>query len=166
MGHDTPCPNELRNSAMTPEQRAQQIEVIRSLPDYLEETVANITEEQLDTPYREGGWTRRQVVHHIADAHINGFTRMKLTLTEEHPTLRTYEQDDWAALPDSTIPIDLSLRLIRALHTRWALLLESLPDESWKRTALHPNDGELSLEKLLKVYAWHGRHHVQQIAVE
>lgn len=149
---------------MSPEERNQHIEMIQALPDLLEETVAGITDKQLDTSYREGGWTRRQVVHHIADSHINGFTRMRVTLTEEKPTLKTYEQDAWAALPDSQLPIAYSLQLIRALHARWVAMLENLKEESWERMALHPDDGELSLEKMLEVYAWHGKHHVEQIA--
>ncbi len=139
------------------------IEEIGALPDLLESRAADLSDEQLDTSYREGGWTRREVIHHIADSHMNAYIRMKLIVTEEHPTLKPYDQDRWAEQADSEMPIDVSLRLIRALHERWHRFLVSLPEEAWNRTAHHPEDGEVSLGSLLRSYARHGVHHVRQI---
>ena len=148
---------------MTPEERREHIEAIRVLPDLLEEAVAGIPHDQLDLSYREGGWTRRQVIHHIADSHLNGYTRMKLTLTEDRPMLKPYNQDAWAALADSTSPLEPTLALIRGLHGRWVVFLEHVREEEWGRIADHPEDGDLTLEELLHIYAWHGRHHIKQI---
>lgn len=148
---------------MTSTERRTLIDDIRSLPDMLAGSIAGLSDEQLDTPYREGGWTVRQVVHHIADSHLNGYARMKLIVTEEHPTLKPYDQDEWAALQDSRLDPVLSLDILRGLHERWRVLLEHIPEESWDRTAFHPEDGEVSLEGLLNVYAGHGQHHVRQI---
>ena len=148
---------------MTPEERVEQIEAIRSLPDLLENAVAGMSDKRLDTSYREGGWTRRQVVHHIADSHMNGYTRMKLILTEERPTLKPYDQDAWAKLSDSTLPIEGTLALLRGLHQRWGAFLDTVQDDEWDRIADHPEDGEVTLEELLDIYAWHGVHHLNQI---
>ena len=148
---------------MTSEERLDLIGNIRSLPDMLAGSIAGLNAEQLDTPYREGGWTVRQVVHHIADSHLNGYARMKLIITEEHPVLKPYDQDEWAALKDSEMPPQLSLDILKGLHERWCVFLENIPEESWNRAALHPEDGEVTLEGLLRVYAGHGQHHVDQI---
>lgn len=139
------------------------IAAIRALPDELERTLATLDEATLDRPYRDGGWTRRQVVHHIADSHMNAYVRMKLILTEDHPTLRPYDQDTWAALPDSAGPVAPTLQLIRGLHTRWADLLDTLDAAAWRRTAHHPEDGEVVLGDLVEKYAGHGAHHVRQL---
>jgi uncharacterized damage-inducible protein DinB len=144
--------------------RRENIERIHHLPEYAAAAVAGLTEAQLDTPYREGGWTVRQVIHHLADAHLNGFTRMKLALTEERPTLKTYDQDAWALTADAHIhPMRASLGILEGLHARWATLLENLPEEVWARTALHPEAGEMDLDRMLAIYAGHGDHHVAQI---
>ncbi len=148
---------------MTTEQRQVLINEIRSLPDRLEESVVDLSDQQLDTPYREGGWTLRQVVHHIADSHLNGYIRMKAILTEDHPTLKPYDQDSWADLSDSRLPLQASLALVRGLHQRWCVVLENVSDEQWGRTAFHPEDGDVTLEMLLKGYSRHGKHHVGQI---
>lgn len=149
---------------MTPGEQKQMIEEIRKLPSSLEAAVKGLSDAQLDTPYRLGGWTVRQVVHHIADSHMNAFIRMKLTLTENHPTLKPYDQDRWAALVDSArLPIEPSLALVRGLHTRWAALLDTVSDNEWTRAAYHPENGEMTLEKILTVYAGHGEKHVGTI---
>jgi hypothetical protein len=145
----------------TIEQRINQIE---ELPSKLEETVSGLTDEQLDTPYRDGGWTVRQVVHHLADSHMNAFIRMKLIVTEDHPTLRPYDQDDWAGLPDGrTGPIQSSLDILRGLHPRIAALLKSVKEEDFARTAYHPENGEMSLDRMLTIYSSHGEKHIGHI---
>ncbi|MGB5873924.1 MAG: putative metal-dependent hydrolase [Bacteroidota bacterium] len=144
--------------------RREMIEMIRALPGEVEEAVRGLGDEQLDTPYREGGWTIRQVVHHLADSHLNAFVRMKLVLTEDHPTLKPYDQDRWAACRDaSAIPIGPSLLILQGLHHRWVELMNGVEEAGWVRGAHHPEDGELTLGGLLKIYARHGANHVGQI---
>jgi DinB superfamily len=133
------------------------------MPPKLEAAVSNLTDAQLDTPYRDGGWTVRQLVHHIADSHMNAYTRFKLTLTEDHPTIRPYEEWVWAELPDAQGPIGTSLTLIRALHERWGLLLATLTEADYKRTLFHPEWGDMTLWALLDNYQWHSRHHVAHV---
>jgi hypothetical protein len=149
---------------MTQAERLQKIDAIRKLPDLLEATVAGLTDAQLDTPYRAGGWTVRQVVHHLADSHMNAFVRAKLILTEDHPTVKPYDQDKWAELVDTKrLPVRSSLALVRGLHERWTALLESLPEEAWSRSAKHPEIGEITLERILTIYSGHGEKHVETI---
>ena len=136
---------------------------IRELPAITESAVAGLTDEQLDTRYREGGWTLRQVVHHLADSHLNAFVRVKLALTEDHPRVKTYDQDLWADLPDSKLPVESSLQILRGLHERWTVLLESLPAPAFDRTVSHPDNGDMSIDDFLRIYADHGRNHVNQI---
>ena len=144
--------------------RADLIGVISDLPKNVEAAISGLTEEQLDTPYRPGGWTVRQTVHHIADSHANSVIRFKLALTEdEAPTIRPYYEDRWAELADSTMPVDVSLKLIDGLHTRWAGLLESMTDADFGRKFIHPETGEWTLEKALALYAWHSLHHTAHI---
>ena len=146
------------------EDHRKKIERIRALPSVLEEAVKGLNDRQLDTPYREGGWTVRQVVHHLADAHMNAFVRMKLILTEERPAIKPYDQNAWAALPDSAaMPIGVSMEILKGLHDRWALLLDRVKEDEWKRTAVHPERGEVTLEGQLTVYAGHGDKHVGHI---
>jgi len=147
----------------TAEERQKQIDRIEELPRLLEEAVRGLDDEQLDTPYREGGWTVRQVVHHLADSHANAVTRMKLILTEDHPTLKTYDQDEWAGLADSALPLEPSLAIVRGLHQRCTALLRAVPEEAWPRTAFHPERGDITLDDLLGLYAGHGANHVRQI---
>jgi DinB superfamily len=138
---------------------------IQRLPGGLEVAVKGLNEKQLDTPYREGGWTIRQVVHHLADSHLNGFVRMKLILTEERPTLKPYDQNTWAQTVDVTqTPILSSLAILKGLHARWSALLESLPEASFQRVAYHPEIGEVTLDDLLAIHAGHGDSHLAQIA--
>lgn len=149
---------------MTPEERRKKIDRIRALPSGLEEAVSGLNDAQLDTPYREGGWTVRQVVHHLADSHLNAFIRMKLILTEEHPAIKPFDQNAWAALPDTTeMPVGVSLEILRGLHDRWSKLLDRVPDGAWSRSAHHPERGEITLESQLNVYAGHGDKHIEHI---
>jgi hypothetical protein len=144
--------------------RAAKIAKINDLPALLEKAVAGLSDQQLDTPYREGGWTVRQVVHHVADSHMNAFVRMKLMLTEDHPTIKPYSQDSWAAQVDYiTMPTAPSLGIVRGLHERWVRLLESVPEGAWGRTANHPERGTVTLDSMLNIYAGHGEKHVEQI---
>jgi hypothetical protein len=139
------------------------ISKIETLPHELSVLVADLGDEELDTAYREGGWTIRQVVHHLADSHMNGFIRMRLILTEKHPTLKPYIQDSWALLPDTAMPIEPSLAILVALHSRWAHMLRALPDKVWSRTAFHPEIGDVTLGTLAESYAAHGRKHLDHI---
>ncbi|MEW6509593.1 MAG: YfiT family bacillithiol transferase [Bacteroidota bacterium] len=151
-------------NAMMSDDRWKKIEQIRALPALLEQAVKGLSDEQLDTPYRDGGWTARQVVHHVADSHMNAMVRMKLILTEDHPTVKPYNQDAWAALVDSTaLPVDVSLQIIRGLHSRWTKLLESVGDGDWQKSAHHPESGTLTLDRILDIYSAHGEKHVGQI---
>ena len=147
----------------TPELRAAHIETVRRLPERLKAAVAGLKDAQLDTPYREGGWTLRQVVHHVADSHMNAYVRFKLALTEDWPTVKPYDEADWAKLPDSKLPIDVSLSLIGALHTRWVALLESLTAEDFRKGYNHPEMGRQDLNTVLAIYEWHSRHHTAHI---
>lgn len=149
------------------EQKLLWLDDIRNLPSHLRQAVGGLSDEQLCTPYREGGWTVRQVVHHVADSHMNAYTRVKLGLTEEHPTIRPYDEGEWAKLDDvGRVPCDVSLDLLRALHTRWYAALENLSDEQWMRKVRHPeHDRDMTLWNLLGSYAWHGIHHTRHITV-
>ena len=144
--------------------RLEWINKISILPRQVEDAVRGLNDAQLDTPYRPGGWTVRQVVHHLADSHLNAYVRMKLVLTEQHPTLKPYDQDEWARLTDVKLPISCSINILKGLHERWTHLLESVPESSWPRTAYHPENGEMTLESLLTTYGHHGENHVKQIA--
>lgn len=149
---------------MTPEQRKDMINRIRRLPASLNAEVAGMSDSQLDTPYRDGGWTVRQVVHHLVDSHMNSIIRMKLILTEDHPTLKPYDQEKWAELPDTNkLPIEGSLQELKVLHSRWCYLMDQITDKQWKRTGYHPENGDMVLEDFLKVYSHHGENHLKQI---
>jgi uncharacterized damage-inducible protein DinB len=148
----------------TPEERKKLIENIAALPGQLSQAVAGLNGKQLETPYREGGWSVRQVVHHLADSHMGGYTRFKLALTEENPTVKTYKEGAWAELSDSRVtPIDVSLSLLESLHSRFVVLLRSLAPADWQRTYVHPERGITSLDLTLGLYAWHGAHHTAHI---
>ena len=146
-------------------QKEEWLNDIKFLPQLLENAVVNLDEAQLKTPYRDGGWTVHQLVHHVADSHMNAYCRFKLGLTEDKPTIRPYNQEAWAQLSDSAkIPINISLTLLYALHTRWYSLLSDLELKDWERTVFHPeHQKELTLWFLLGMYAWHGKHHVAHI---
>lgn len=138
---------------------------LRFLPDELEAAILNLDEEQFQTPYRPGGWTVVQVVHHVADSHINAYTRFKLGLTEDNPVIKPYEEGDWANLADvQAVAVNVSVTLLHALHQRWVAAIKDLTDEQWQRTVYHPGQkATLSLWQLLGSYAWHGKHHVAHI---
>ncbi len=152
------CPKVISN-----EQIQQWIAEIKTLPQRVKEAVECLDDETLAYTYRENGWTIRQLVHHLADSHMNAYIRFKLALTEHHPTIKPYAEDKWAELIDSTLPIDVSLALLEALHERWSYLLASLTDEQLQRTFDHPDSGSTSLAKNIGIYAWHGNHHVAHI---
>jgi len=144
--------------------RAAHIETLRLLPQRLQSAVRGLSDAQLDTPYREGGWTIRQLVHHIADSHANSYVRFKLALTEDWPTIKPYDEAAWAELADSrTQPIDPSLALITALHARWVATLEAMSEEDFRRGFNHPEMGRQNLAKSLALYDWHSRHHTAHI---
>ena len=146
------------------EDRNTFVEQIAAAPMRLRAAVAGLGDSELDTPYRPGGWTVRQVVHHLPDSHLNSYTRFRLALTEDQPSIKPYQEDRWAELPDArTAPIEVSLRLLECLHSRWLGLLRSLSDDQWKRAFRHPDLGLVSLEQNAALYAWHGRHHVAHI---
>ena len=146
-------------------QREEWIEEIAATPGNLRAAVQGLSPRQLDTPYREQGWTVRQVVHHLPDSHINAYTRMKLALTEQTPVIKPYQEARWAELPDGREgPIELSLNLLESLHHRWVLLLRRLSPADLHRQYVHPEQGRpVQLEEVLALYAWHGRHHVAHI---
>ncbi len=144
--------------------RAALISAIEEAPAELRSLVAGLSDAQLDTPYRPGGWTIRQVVHHVPDSHANAYVRMKLGATEDAPTIRTYQEGRWAELPEArTAPVAMSLDLLDALHRRWVAFLRALPAGEFARTVTHPDWGVMSLDDLLAQYAWHGRHHAAHI---
>lgn len=150
--------------AVTPERRAAWIDEIAAAPAALRAAIAGLGEATLATPYRPGGWTVRQVVHHLPDSHMNAVCRFRLALTEERPTIRPYEEAAWAELPDArTAPVEASVRLLEALHDRWVRLLRTLAAADFARVYVHPQGGPMALDRVLALYAWHGRHHVAQI---
>lgn len=137
---------------------------IAALPQNLKRVVEPLTNAQLDTPYREGGWTVRQVVHHYADSHMNAFIRLKLALTEDKPTIKPYAEALWAELPDGKMSIDSSLKILEGLHERWTTLLNSLSDADLQKVFIHPESKrEFKLQEFIGMYSWHSRHHVAQI---
>lgn len=141
------------------------IKEIDKLPKKLKDAVKNLSDEQLDTPYRQGGWTIRQVIHHLADSHMNSYTRLKLALTEENPTIKPYEQAKWAELTDGkTLPIKFSVDLLKNLHKRWVTILKTLDKDQLKRTFFHPDkQRNIPLDEFIGLYAWHSNHHLAHI---
>lgn len=152
-------------SEVDQQRREQWIAEIASAPGSLRAAVAGLSPTQLDTPYREKGWTVRQVVHHLPDSHLNAYTRIKLALTEDEPTIKPYEEARWAELPDARSgPVEVSLTLLECLHRRWVLLLRELGPDDFRRRFRHPEHGRtIGLDEVLAMYAWHGQHHVAQI---
>ena len=147
-----------------PDRRSLHIRQIEAAPAELRAAVAGLTSERLDTPYRPGGWTVRQVVHHLPDSHMNAYVRMKMALTEEVPTIKPYDEARWAELADlRTTPTEIPLALFESLQQRWAHLLRSLTPKDLSRAYRHPEQGTVSLEEVVAIYAWHGRHHVAHI---
>ena len=149
---------------VTPEMRAKFIQTIEQLPPNLKEAVEDLSDEQLNTTYRPGGWTLRQVVHHIADSHLNSFCRFKLGLSEDAPTIKTYDEASWAEMADSKdAPVELSLSIIDGLHARWTRLLKSMSDADFEKKVNHPERGPMNLNELLALYDWHNCHHTAHI---
>jgi len=153
-----------KNFEMTPSLRRELIDTIAACPAGVRKAVEGLDDAQLDTPYRPGGWTVRQTVHHIPDSHLNSYCRFKLALTEDNPTIRPYYEERWAELADSKMPIAVSLDLLDNVHTRWVALLNSLTDEDGARKLRHPDSGEWTVDFFIALYAWHGRHHTAHIA--
>jgi hypothetical protein len=151
-------------ASLTPAERETAIAQIAAAPKCLRDAVAGLSHQQFDTPYRPGGWTVRQVVHHVPDSHLNSYVRFKLALTENEPTIRPYDEALWAKLQDSRdTPVEVSLTLLESLHNRWEVLLRSLGPEDFSRRLRHPAQGPMTLDDMLGAYAWHGRHHVAHI---
>ncbi len=152
------------DTPVSPEQCAAYIEEIAAAPAQYRAAVAGLDDSQLDTPYRDGGWTLRQTVHHVADSHINSYVRFRLAATEDNPRITTYKEELWAELADAkSLPVEVSLVLIESLHERWVVFLRSLSAGQLARTFDHPANGPLPLSTVLALYAWHGRHHVAHI---
>jgi DinB superfamily len=148
----------------TPEQRARFIDDIAATPERMRRAVAGLTEAQLETPYRDGGWTVRQVVHHVPDSHLNSYIRFKFALTENEPTIMAYDEARWAELVDAKgHAIEASLRLLEGLHERWVVLLRSLSEEDVRRRFRHPELGVVTVDQYIALYAWHGKHHVAHV---
>lgn len=148
----------------SPARREQFINDMSELPAALRAALAGLTDEQLETPYRDGGWTLRQVIHHLADSHLNSYVRTRLALTEETPTIKAYDEAQWAELEDARhAPVELSLALLESLHDRWVRLLRSLQPEDFARQFTHPERGAMSLDTNLALYSWHGQHHTAHI---
>ena len=137
---------------------------IASLPKHLADAVAGLNDSQLDTPYRPEGWTVRQVVHHVADSHLNAFARLKVALTEDRPTIMPYDEKKFAVLADTALPVEISSQLLRSLHARWVAIYEATPESDWQRIFVHPEYPDpLTLDWQVQMYGWHSRHHVAHI---
>lgn len=149
---------------VTPEQRQRWIEDIAAAPSAVRAVVRDLTEPQLDTPYRPEGWTVRQVVHHLPDSHMNSYIRYRLALTENEPTIKPYHEHLWAELSDARVsPAEISLVLLESLHQRWVTLLRSMSDADFQLRLVHPGSGSMNLDKMTGLYAWHGKHHVAHV---
>jgi uncharacterized damage-inducible protein DinB len=149
---------------IAPAERVQLIDDIAAAPAKFREAVRGLDDDQLDTPYRPGGWTVRQVIHHVADSHMNSYIRFRLALTEEQPAVNGYKEEEWAKLHDSqTMPVEISLQLLTALHGRWVDMLGSMPDAAFERTFRHSERGLIRLDTNLALYSWHSRHHAAHI---
>jgi hypothetical protein len=148
---------------ITPGERTGAITTLAELPEELRNAVDGLSFAQLATPYREGGWTVRQAVHHVADSHMNALIRVKLSLTEDWPTIKPYDEAAWAKLHDVAAPVEWSLELIESLHARWVMMLQSLKGDQWLRGYKHPENGPVSVETATLMYAWHSLHHVAHI---
>ena len=158
VGRDRPC------AQVTSQDREQWLDQLAELPEKLKEAVAGLSDTQLDTPYRAGGWTARQVVHHLADSHMHSYMRFRHAVTEDAPVIKVYDEARWAELSDAkTAPVGLSVGLLGQLHARWILFLRGFGDAEYARVFRHPERGDLRLDTALGLYAWHGRHHVAQI---
>ena len=154
----------VEDRSVTPDKRKAWIAQIAAAPAALRAAVAGLSDRQLDTPYRPGGWTVRQVLHHVPDSHMNAYCRYKFALTETNPTIKPYDEAAWAKIADTRgTPPDVSLALLEALHRRWVVLLESLTPDDFARPLQHPEKGAITLDWMLQLYAWHGRHHAAHV---
>lgn len=145
---------------LTGVEREGRIGILEAHPRRVRATVEGLEDGRLDAPYRQGGWTVRQLTHHLADSHLNAYVRFRLALTEDHPTIRPYDQDAWADLPDArTAPVGPSLQLLEAIHSRWSILLRAMISDDFERTLRHPEIGDVTLDYMLEQYAWHAEHH-------
>ncbi|MDQ2720847.1 MAG: putative metal-dependent hydrolase [Bacteroidota bacterium] len=147
--------------------KTQLLDDIRMLPSNLEYAIQNLDSHQLETPYRPEGWTVKQLIHHVADSHMNAYMRFKLGLTEDNPTIKPYDQEAWANLPDTqNLPVNISLTLLHALHARWFELMSDIHESQWQRTVYHPErKATITLWELLRTYSWHSRHHTAHITM-
>ncbi|HXQ97589.1 MAG TPA: putative metal-dependent hydrolase [Candidatus Limnocylindrales bacterium] len=153
-----------KKGPFTPTERKQMIDSVEATPNRFRSAVAGLNDKQLDTPYRHGGWTVRQTVHHVADSHMNAYIRFRLGVTEAEPTVKPYDEKQWADLLDArTAPVDISLEIIDGIHRRWAILLHSVREIDFNRAVRHPENGVMSLDDVLALYEWHGRHHAAHI---
>jgi hypothetical protein len=153
-----------KKGPLTPEERNHMIESLGAVPAKLRAAVAGLNDQQLDTRYRNGGWTVRQVIHHVADSHMNAYIRFRFAVTEAQPTIKPYDERTWAELTDArTAPVELSLQLIDAMHQRWVILLHSVREIDYNRAMQHPERGLMTLDDTLALYEWHGRHHLAHI---
>ncbi|NYF79165.1 YfiT family bacillithiol transferase [Granulicella arctica] len=152
-----------RPETVSPEELRNAIATLAESPGLLRNAVDGLRIAQLSTPYREGGWSVRQVVHHVADSHMNAFIRVRLALTEDWPTIKPYDEKAWSELHDAMAPIEWSLELVESLHARWVMLLSSLKEEQWKRGFVHPEGGRMTLDVATALYAWHSKHHIAHI---
>ena len=153
----------VRPASVSVSERATWIDQIAALPRAIRAAVHGLSDAQLDTPYRPQGWTVRQVVHHVADSHLNAFCRLKLALTEPNPTIKPYDEARWAELPDSALPVEVSLRMIEAVHERWVVILRGISADRFAATFLHPESGAQTLDSHTANYAWHSLHHTAHI---
>lgn len=151
-------------TALDDAERAKALDALTELPRVLAAAVSGLNDSQLDMPYRPGGWTVRQVVHHVADSHLNAYVRLRLALTEDTPTIKPYAEAAWAELPDArTMPVSASLRMLDALHARWVALLRALAPADYARAVTHPDNGRMTIDTIVALYSWHGRHHTAHI---
>jgi uncharacterized damage-inducible protein DinB len=159
-----PIGRPVRTERLEPEARARAIDAIERTPAALRAALAGLSEAQLDTPYRPGGWTLRQVAHHVPDSHMQAYTRFKLALTEDAPTVKPYDEAAWALLEDArVVPVATSLALLDALHARWIAVLRAMRPDDFARAIVHPENGRQTLDQLLSVYSWHGAHHTAHV---
>jgi hypothetical protein len=145
--------------------RRAAVEEIAALPERMRQAVAGLSDAQLDTPYRPGGWSVRQVVHHVPDSHVNAYIRLKLALTEDAPTIKPYDEKSWAELADARMPVDVSLAMLDSIHARWVALCRNLKPADWARTFIHPEypEGPRTIDWLIQIYAWHSNHHLAHV---
>ncbi|MEH6939927.1 putative metal-dependent hydrolase [Bacillus sp. JJ664] len=146
--------------------RSESIEILKNAPKEFADLIYSLTSVELNTPYREGGWTPKQIIHHVADSHMNSIIRIKLALTEENPTIKPYDENAWITLSDSTIDVESSLKILEGVHKRYVNLIESLTEEQFKRTVFHPESKiTMSVDYLVALYAWHSKHHLGHIKI-